>query len=139
MSRWIVTSDIKRHALCHLSRRIFPEFRINTSARELSANSPRSAMGKYSQEPADPSKSCKARGSALRVHYKVGCFIATCWQLGLMGQNSPVGHTFVGAPCENTHETAEAIKGLSLPRAKKYLNDVIDRKDAIPFRKVSAT
>mmetsp|Transcript_3477 Transcript_3477/g.5199 ORF Transcript_3477/g.5199 Transcript_3477/m.5199 type:complete len:184 (+) Transcript_3477:33-584(+) len=62
-------------------------------------------MGKYSIEAADPTKSCKARGSNLRVHYK------------------------------NTHETAQAIKGLSLVRAKKYLQDVIDRKDAIPFRK----
>mmetsp|Transcript_20190 Transcript_20190/g.49515 ORF Transcript_20190/g.49515 Transcript_20190/m.49515 type:complete len:185 (+) Transcript_20190:43-597(+) len=62
-------------------------------------------MPKYSVEPADPSKSCKARGSNLRVHYK------------------------------NTHETAEAIKGLTLQRAQRYLRDVIERKDAIPFRK----
>mmetsp|Transcript_15845 Transcript_15845/g.19056 ORF Transcript_15845/g.19056 Transcript_15845/m.19056 type:complete len:185 (+) Transcript_15845:31-585(+) len=62
-------------------------------------------MPKYSVEPADPSKSCKARGSNLRVHYK------------------------------NTHETAEAIKGLSLTRAQRYLKDVIAHKDAIPFRK----
>merc|ERR1711998_10640 len=63
------------------------------------------AMPKYSVEPSAHSKSCKARGSNLRVHYK------------------------------NTHETAQAIKGLYLKRAQKYLRDVIERKDAIPFRK----
>jgi len=62
-------------------------------------------MGKYSVDVPEHSKSCKARGSNLRVHYK------------------------------NTHETAEAIKGLSLQRAQKYLRDVIEHKDAIPFRK----
>lgn len=49
-------------------------------------------------------RACKARGSNLRVHFK------------------------------NTHATAMAIKGLSLKRAQKYLEDVIAHKDAIPFR-----
>ena len=62
-------------------------------------------MGKYSTEPANSSAACKARGSNLRVHFK------------------------------NTYETAMAIKGLSLARAKKYLQDVIDHKDCVPFRK----
>jgi large subunit ribosomal protein L17e len=33
------------------------------------------------------------------------------------------------------HEAAQAIKGLSLKRAQKYLKDVMEKKDAIPFRK----
>lgn len=28
-------------------------------------------MGKYAKEPKNPTKSCKARGSNLRVHFKV--------------------------------------------------------------------
>jgi len=62
-------------------------------------------MGKYSAEPKDAAKSVKSRGSHLRVHFK------------------------------NTRETCQAIKGLSLKRAKQYLNDVIKHKDCIPFRR----
>ena len=62
-------------------------------------------MVKYSTEPANPTKSCKAMGVDLRVHYK------------------------------NTYETAQAIKGMKLRRAQKYLQDVIQHQDAIPFRK----
>ena len=62
-------------------------------------------MGKYSTEPLDASKSCKARGSNLRVHYK------------------------------NTRETANALRGLSLKRAQRYLEDVIAHKDIIPFKR----
>jgi len=50
-------------------------------------------------------RSVKARGEYLRVHFK------------------------------NTAETGNAIKGLSLRRAQKYLNDVIKHKDIIPFRR----
>jgi len=60
---------------------------------------------KYSAEPQDSVKSVKARGSNLRVHFK------------------------------NTRETAAAIRGLPLPRAKKYLEDVLAHKDIIPFRR----
>eukprot|EP00013_Stygamoeba_regulata_P020806 CAMPEP_0177645350 /NCGR_PEP_ID=MMETSP0447-20121125/9201_1 /TAXON_ID=0 /ORGANISM="Stygamoeba regulata, Strain BSH-02190019" /LENGTH=190 /DNA_ID=CAMNT_0019147825 /DNA_START=95 /DNA_END=667 /DNA_ORIENTATION=- len=59
----------------------------------------------YSREPENPTKSCKARGSDLRVHYK------------------------------NTHETARAIRGMTLRRAQKYLEDVLEHKAAIPFRR----
>jgi len=63
-------------------------------------------MGKkYSQEPLQADKAVKARGSYLRVHFK------------------------------NTRETCQAIKGLSLKRAKVYLQDVINHKDCIPFRR----
>jgi large subunit ribosomal protein L17e len=62
-------------------------------------------MVRYSTEANDASKSCKARGSNLRVHYK------------------------------NTHETAAAIAGYPLKKAQKYLKDVIEHKDIIPFRR----
>jgi large subunit ribosomal protein L17e len=45
----------------------------------------------------------KARGSDLRVHFK------------------------------NTRETGAAIKGMTLTRAKVYLENVIDKKEIIPF------
>jgi len=61
--------------------------------------------GKYSKEPENPTKSCKAKGSDLRVHYK------------------------------NTHETARAIRGYSLRKAQKFLADVIAHKQAVPFRR----
>merc|ERR1711998_583459 len=49
-------------------------------------------------------KSCKASGSDLRVHFK------------------------------NTCVTAAAIKKMGLKKAKKYLEDVLEKKAAIPFR-----
>lgn len=60
-------------------------------------------MGKYAREPPNPAKSCKARGSDLHVHFK------------------------------NTHQTAQAIRGMALKKAKKYLEDVLEHKQAIPF------
>merc|ERR1711874_459406 len=62
-------------------------------------------MGKYSREATNPSKSCKAMGVDLRVHYK------------------------------NTYETAQAIKGMNLKAAQKYLEDVCEKKRCVPFRK----
>ncbi|KAJ7545224.1 hypothetical protein O6H91_09G111600 [Diphasiastrum complanatum] len=62
-------------------------------------------MVKYAREPDNPTKSCKARGSDLRVHFK------------------------------NTREAAQAIKRLQLSKAKRYLEDVIAHKQAIPFRR----
>ncbi|KAI3761419.1 hypothetical protein L1987_51835 [Smallanthus sonchifolius] len=61
------------------------------------------AMVKYSKEPENPTKSCKARGSDLRCHFK------------------------------NTRETAHAIRKLPLIKAKRYLEDVLAHKQAIPF------
>merc|ERR1711959_592826 len=67
---------------------------------------PRSlAMVKYAEEPANAAKSCKARGSDLRVHFK------------------------------NTREAAQAIKGMTLKKAKSYLEDVLEHKQTIPFRR----
>merc|ERR1711974_330302 len=59
---------------------------------------------RYALEPENPTKSVKAKGSNLRVHFK------------------------------NTHETAQAIKGMKLTRAKAYLNAVLNHKECIPFR-----
>mmetsp|Transcript_43115 Transcript_43115/g.107901 ORF Transcript_43115/g.107901 Transcript_43115/m.107901 type:complete len:161 (+) Transcript_43115:727-1209(+) len=51
----------------------------------------------------NPEKSCKATGKDLRVHFK------------------------------NTRETAAAIKGMSLTRAKKFLQNVSEKKEIVPF------
>ena len=50
---------------------------------------------------------CKARGVELRVHFK------------------------------NTRETAQAIKGMHLRKAIRYLNDVMEKKQIVPFRRFS--
>lgn len=62
-------------------------------------------MTRYSREPENPSKSVKARGANLRVHYK------------------------------NTREAGKAIKGMSLRRATKFLKNVCELKEIIPFRR----
>ena len=62
-------------------------------------------MTKYSWTAPVPEKSVRASGSYLRVHFK------------------------------NTHETAMAVKNMTLPAAIKYMNDVIAHKDVIPFRR----
>ncbi|XP_003373140.1 60S ribosomal protein L17 [Trichinella spiralis] len=59
----------------------------------------------YCAEPSNPSKSCKARGSDLRVHFK------------------------------NTRETAQAIKHMTLNRAVRFLKNVIEKKEIVPFRR----
>ncbi|KAK7333692.1 hypothetical protein VNO80_30469 [Phaseolus coccineus] len=61
------------------------------------------AMVKCSREPNNPTKSCKARGADLRVHFK------------------------------NTRETTFAIRKLSLVKARRYLEDVLAHKQAILF------
>uniref|UniRef100_A0A3Q0SW82 Large ribosomal subunit protein uL22 n=1 Tax=Amphilophus citrinellus TaxID=61819 RepID=A0A3Q0SW82_AMPCI len=48
---------------------------------------------------------CKSRGSNLRVHFK------------------------------NTRETAQAIKGMHIRKANKYLRDVIVKHQCVPFRR----
>ena len=62
-------------------------------------------MGRYAIEPDNATKSAKAKGSNLRVHFK------------------------------NTRETAQAIKKMPLQRAKKYLKNVIAKKEIVPFRR----
>ncbi|KAF5839177.1 ribosomal protein L17 component of cytosolic 80S ribosome and 60S large subunit [Dunaliella salina] len=61
----------------------------------------------YSKEPENPSKSAKARGSDLRVHFK------------------------------NTREAAFSLRKMELTKAKKYLEDVLGHRRAIPFRRYS--
>merc|ERR1712076_186974 len=65
----------------------------------------KSIMGRYAQEPENASKTAKARGSNLRVHF------------------------------QNTRETAQAIKKMPLSRATRYLKNVIAQKEIIPFRR----
>jgi len=62
-------------------------------------------MVKYSREPAVPEKSVKAMGCDLRTSFK------------------------------NTYNVVQAIKGMSLEEAKKYLNAVVEHKRCIPFRR----
>lgn len=62
-------------------------------------------MTRYAATPSNPSKSASARGSYLRVSFK------------------------------NTRETAQAINGWELQKAKQYLEQVLDHKRAIPFRR----
>ena len=61
-------------------------------------------MVRYSLDPENPTKSCKSRGSNLRVHFK------------------------------NTCETAQAIKGMHIQKVTKYLKDVTLKKQCVPFR-----
>ncbi|XP_070215246.1 large ribosomal subunit protein uL22-like [Bos mutus] len=61
-------------------------------------------MVRYSLDPENPTKSCKSRGSNLRVHFK------------------------------NTCETAQAIKCMHIRKATKYLKDVTLKKRCVPFR-----
>eukprot|EP01114_Cavostelium_apophysatum_P010911 TRINITY_DN25059_c0_g1_i1.p1 TRINITY_DN25059_c0_g1~~TRINITY_DN25059_c0_g1_i1.p1 ORF type:complete len:180 (+),score=35.94 TRINITY_DN25059_c0_g1_i1:48-587(+) len=60
---------------------------------------------RYSVEPENVTKSCKASASDLRVHFK------------------------------NTRETAAALKGLTLRRAEDFLNNVLEKKETVPFRR----
>ncbi|XP_062517332.1 large ribosomal subunit protein uL22-like [Corticium candelabrum] len=62
-------------------------------------------MVRYATEPENPTKSCKTRGSYLRVHFK------------------------------NTRETAQAIKGMHIRRATRYLKEVLKKKQIVPFRR----
>merc|ERR1711893_149149 len=63
----------------------------------------RSTMTRYSLNPENATKSAKARGSHLRVHFK------------------------------NTHETAHRVEGMALTRAVKFLKNVCEKKEIVPF------
>jgi len=62
-------------------------------------------MGKYSYDPPQEVESSKACGSSLRCHFK------------------------------HCREVCNAIKGMKLEKAKVYLEDVLQYKQAIPFTK----
>merc|ERR1712149_125278 len=59
----------------------------------------------YARTLENEAESCKARGSHLRVHFK------------------------------NTRETCHAIRGMMLKKAQSYLQHVVEKKEAIPFRR----
>lgn len=64
-------------------------------------------MACHSLVPENPTESCKSRGSTLHVHIK------------------------------NTHETAQAIKGMHFQKATKYWRDVTLKKQCVPFHHYS--
>ncbi|XP_064087886.1 large ribosomal subunit protein uL22 [Palaemon carinicauda] len=61
-------------------------------------------MVRYAAQPENPTKSCRAKGSNLRCSFK------------------------------NTCETANAIKKMSLARAVRFLKNVMNKKECVPFR-----
>ncbi|XP_054416127.1 large ribosomal subunit protein uL22-like [Pongo abelii] len=61
-------------------------------------------MVRYSLDPENPTKSCKSRGSNLRVHFK------------------------------NTHDTSQAIKSMRIRKATKYLKATTLQKQRVPFQ-----
>jgi large subunit ribosomal protein L17e len=65
-------------------------------------------MVKYSTKPENADKSCKAMGVDLRVHFK------------------------------NTYETCCALKGRKLRDAQRYLADVIEQKQCVPFHRFNS-
>mmetsp|Transcript_2230 Transcript_2230/g.3182 ORF Transcript_2230/g.3182 Transcript_2230/m.3182 type:complete len:192 (+) Transcript_2230:45-620(+) len=62
----------------------------------------------YAKNPSRPERSCKARGSDLRVSFK------------------------------NTRETAMSIRGLPLRRAQRFLRDVVKHKQAVVFHRFNS-
>merc|ERR1712083_1072553 len=66
-------------------------------------------MTRYSAEIESNAKSCKTKGSDLRVHFK------------------------------NTRESAQAIKGMHLHKAVSYLKAVINKERCIPFNRFSGS
>merc|ERR1712072_114849 len=59
----------------------------------------------YARTLENEAESCKAKASNLRVHFK------------------------------NTRETCLAIRGMMLKKAQSYLQHVLEKKEAIPFRR----
>ncbi|CAF1020376.1 unnamed protein product [Rotaria sordida] len=62
-------------------------------------------MVRYARTVENPAKSCKTRGAYLRVHFK------------------------------NTRETANALKRMTLRRATRYLKNVVNKKEIVPFKR----
>lgn len=60
---------------------------------------------RYAATEIAPAKSARSRGSYLRVSFK------------------------------NTRETAQAINGWKLQRAQKFLENVLEKKEAVPMRR----
>ncbi|XP_071965444.1 large ribosomal subunit protein uL22-like [Antedon mediterranea] len=66
-------------------------------------------MTRYSHDVDNTAKSCKARGSYLRVHFK------------------------------NTRETAQVIKHMHIRKANRFLKDVMAKKQCVPFRRYNGS
>ncbi|KAL2111821.1 hypothetical protein VUR80DRAFT_9209 [Thermomyces stellatus] len=66
-------------------------------------------MVRYAAQEISSAKSARARGSYLRVSFK------------------------------NTRETAQAINGWKLQRAIAFLNNVTEKKEAVPFRRFAGS
>jgi len=66
-------------------------------------------MVRYAAVPANPTKSAKSRGSYLRVSFK------------------------------NTRETAQAVNGMKLARALQFLENVKEKKEAVPMRRYAGS
>eukprot|EP01138_Halocafeteria_seosinensis_P007529 gb/GECG01007695.1/.p1 GENE.gb/GECG01007695.1/~~gb/GECG01007695.1/.p1 ORF type:complete len:187 (+),score=17.94 gb/GECG01007695.1/:1-561(+) len=62
-------------------------------------------MVRYSKDPSDEAKAAKTRGSYLNVHFK------------------------------KAREVGHALKNMNLPKAKHYLNEVLEHKRGVPMRK----
>lgn len=63
----------------------------------------------YSYTPENLTKSCKASGSYLRVHFK------------------------------NTREAASVLRGMNIKKAVRFLEDVKEQKQCVPFRRFAGS
>lgn len=79
------------------------------SVRQLQHHRRTAAMVRYAATSIESSKSARARGSYLRVSFK------------------------------NTRETAQAINGWKLQRAVRYLQNVQEKKEAVPMRRYAGS
>ena len=96
-------------------------------------------MGKYAREPANSTKSCKVGALHKSIRQKP-LPSAACWPLAppptsVHGARSQAKGSDLRVHFKNSRETAMALKGRELAKAKKYLEDVIDHKRAVPFRR----
>ncbi|EMP40118.1 60S ribosomal protein L17 [Chelonia mydas] len=108
-------------------------------------------MVRYSLDPENPTKSCKSRGSNLRVHFKANGDCGKRWLAHPSARPAPLPAASIGlewrtaasGSCDlpnlqmlqNTRETAQAIKGMHIRKATKYLKDVTLKKQCVPFRR----
>ncbi|RLM59035.1 60S ribosomal protein L17-like [Panicum miliaceum] len=72
-------------------------------------------------------------GRDLRVHFKLRCESSLVVPIHMKAQYCSVSDVFY--TLKNTRETAFALRKLPLTKAKRYLEDVIAHKQAIPFRR----
>ncbi|KAJ3092287.1 60S ribosomal protein L17 [Quaeritorhiza haematococci] len=101
-------------------------------------------MVRYADTSFNPAKSAKARGSYLRVHFKVrfGSMVANddvaaggWWGVDRTSWEQEVGPEW--RTRVNTREAAMALSGMKLRKAVAFLEDVKEHKQAVPFRRFS--